>query len=279
MESTRKHWLALLAGLWMMSPAQANDETQAEAAAHAAANAALTLDGLEAEAAPPAGAAASAATSPGETQSPAAPDTAESLYPAAPAGEQDAQPAASAPRRLIPRGAPARPEAAAESAGADAPAVASHLPAAAPWYRGPYAALGAVLALIAVLTVLARRYVPSARPVAGGVLRVVGRVPVGAKQSAALLQVGRRLVLVGIGPEGLRTLSEITDAEETALILGKTASPPQERFDNLLAEELDEYDASAEDAPAPAEPAREALSATRGQLDSLRSRIRALQSA
>ncbi|HRX86055.1 MAG TPA: flagellar biosynthetic protein FliO, partial [Phycisphaerae bacterium] len=111
-------------------------------------------------------------------------------------------------------------------------------------------------------------------------LRVVGRVPVGAKQSAALLQVGRRVVLVGIGPDGLRTLTEITDAQEVALLLGKSSSAaPAENFDHLLAEELEAYDATEEDAETPQEAARESLQATRGQLESLRSRIRALQSA
>jgi len=295
------HWLMIVAGLWMMSPAQAEEPSgagHAAASTHAtAANAALTLDDATSATEPPADpagqnaaqeqpSAADPAVEPaaGQSQRKSTPvDAAEgSLYPPASAGEKDAQPVAHAPRRIIPRGAHARPEAEPDAAPVEeeSTTIGRTLTPAVPWYRGPYAALAGVLVIIAVLTVLARRFVPTVRPMGGGALRVVGRVPVGAKQSAALLQVGRRVVLVGIGPDGLRTLTEITDAQEVALLLGKSSSAaPAENFDHLLAEELEAYDATEEDAETPQEAARESLQATRGQLESLRSRIRALQSA
>jgi len=146
------------------------------------------------------------------------------------------------------------------------------------WYRSPYVALGAVLALIMGLVWLARRYVPSARPLAPDVLNVVGRTAVSAKQFAVLLQVGRRLVLVGVTPDSMRALAQIAEPEEVAGVLASVGRGGV-AFDDALAKEVAEYDGI--DDPEAGEPQAEdeVLQATRGQLQSLLSKLRDMQAA
>jgi len=73
------------------------------------------------------------------------------------------------------------------------------------------------LALVLALIVLAARLFQS-RSSSGnlprGVVEVVGRCPLDAKQSLYVVRWGGRLLLIGGGPNGARTLSELSDAEE-----------------------------------------------------------------
>jgi flagellar protein FliO/FliZ len=296
------HWLTMAAGLWMATAAHANEYSQLPAdvspaaQAHTAtANAALALD----EAVGAGDDASAQSPGPVERDDAAQCSAIDDIHAGLPLGhtERPAQanaehgptlpqdaPANAAPvvaeqRHEIPRSARAR----AEQSAAAAPSRIERTSAIVPWYRSPYAALAGVLAIIVMLTVLARRFVPSARPIAGDVLRVVGRAPIGAKQSAVLLHVGQRLVLVGVGPDSLRTLSEITEPEEVSLLLGKVGGSSQaaQAFDTMLAEELHEYESDASSSPRDADEdvMRDSLRLTRGQLESLRTRIRSLQSA
>ena len=52
-----------------------------------------------------------------------------------------------------------------------------------------------------------------------GVLKLVARANLSPKHQMFLVRMGNRLVLVGAGPQGLTTLSEITDAEEATKLL------------------------------------------------------------
>jgi flagellar biogenesis protein FliO len=181
---------------------------------------------------------------------------------------------------------PRRERAVAQSAPAVVPRSAGDdsLRAGAGWYRHPLVGLAAVLGVIVALTMLARRYLPSARPIAPEALHVVGRAPISPKQSAVLLHVGNRLVLVGVGAEGMRTLAEITDPAEVSQLLGQTVGRNQKTeagFEQLLADQLDEFEeAPANDADDDEFAAMGAtLQVTRDELASLRTRIRALQSA
>jgi len=304
------HWMAIAVGLWMTFPAQA--ETKKSPSPVATANGALALEPIANAAAPVQPAAeetaesalpeewfASEAPEPpveavvepeaqvesapvsapidaGEAASP--PGSAQTMKASAAAGAETVQ----APQRTIPRAGRVSSERSAERPAAGAGQMRGAA-ASAPWYRTPHAALGGVLGLIVVVTILARRFLPAARPVSPEVLRVVGRASIAPKQSAVLVHVGRRLVLVGVGPEAMRTLAEITDAQEVAYLLGKAGTArPDRAFDALLADELANYksEESAAEEDAPAETAmRDSLRATRGQLESLRTRIRAMQSA
>lgn len=78
-------------------------------------------------------------------------------------------------------------------------------------------ALAVVAALIFGLRFLLRRF-GTGRHGRGtsAPISVLGRTCVSARQQVLLIRVGRRLVLVGSGPEGMTPLTEIRDADEVA---------------------------------------------------------------
>lgn len=71
-----------------------------------------------------------------------------------------------------------------------------------------------------------------------GVLTVLGRYPLGRRQSLVLLKVDRRVLLLALGEAGAHTLTEITDAEDVASILVATrddeGSSMSRRFHSML---------------------------------------------
>jgi flagellar biogenesis protein FliO len=152
-----------------------------------------------------------------------------------------------------------------------------------PWYRGPFVALAAVLALIAGAWKVFKRYVPAARPVAPEALRVIGRTPISAKQSAVLLHVGKRVILVGVTPDSMRTLAEFTEDEEVAMLMGKAASatsPAQHEFRDALAQEFEKYeDEAVDEEPVSPVAVDHAMRDTQGQLQGLLNKLRAMQTA
>lgn len=87
------------------------------------------------------------------------------------------------------------------------------------WLR-TLAALAIVVVLIFAVRWVLRRLAPGARarrlPEA---VEVLARTSVSARQQLLLVRLGRRLVLVGCGPEGMSTLSEVTDADEVSALL------------------------------------------------------------
>src|SRR5688500_14932836 len=84
-----------------------------------------------------------------------------------------------------------------------------------------FVALVAVLALILLLRWALRRFVPAALARNSRGIRVVGRTYLGPKQQILVLQVGRRLLVVGDSGQQLNTLCEITDQDEAAALLGQ----------------------------------------------------------
>ncbi len=87
--------------------------------------------------------------------------------------------------------------------------------------------LALVLLIIGGLTLVARRFVPREwRIRAGnrGVIEVLARQQISPKQSIILVKVGRRAVLVGSAPDRLTCLDTITDADEVALLVGRSGS-------------------------------------------------------
>ncbi len=74
-------------------------------------------------------------------------------------------------------------------------------------------AIALVLAIVGVLAAVVRRFVP--RPTTSTV-QVVSRTNLSPKHSVYLLQVGRRVLLVGTGPQGPPSLiSELDEIPET----------------------------------------------------------------
>jgi len=106
--------------------------------------------------------------------------------------------------------------------------------------RTGWGALGVVLGIIALVYWGVRRWLPTARIGDQGAIRVVGRTAVSPKHQVALLQVGRRFVLVGVSPDRLTALGEVRDPEESAELaawagLGRPSSAFNEELINEAA--------------------------------------------
>jgi hypothetical protein len=82
-----------------------------------------------------------------------------------------------------------------------------------PWFWGT-AGIALVLALCGGLVAGARRFLPQA---GGGGVQIVSRVSLSPKHAVYVLRIGRRMLLVGSGPQGPPALiSELDDASHTA---------------------------------------------------------------
>ena len=86
-------------------------------------------------------------------------------------------------------------------------------------------ALAVVVGLIFVTRWLLKRAGAAAGITAGGrAVEVLARSPLSSRHQMYLVRMGRRLLLVGSGPEGLRTLSEVTDQQEVQDLLKAVAA-------------------------------------------------------
>jgi flagellar biogenesis protein FliO len=149
-----------------------------------------------------------------------------------------------------------------------------------PWYRTGLGALGIVLALIAVAVYAVRRWVPAARITDGGALRVIARAGLSPKHGLALIQVGRRLVLIGISGDRMTGLSEVTDPDEVAELLAQPAAggrrQSSELFGDLLRQEARSYVRPGRSQPKDADPQETSVARTQKSLTDLLSRLRSV---
>lgn len=149
------------------------------------------------------------------------------------------------------------------------------------WYSRGFVPLGVVLALMGSAYYLVRRFMPSRRLSDDSLLRVVGRTNITPKHSIALIQLSRRFVLVGLSGDRIEALSDIVDPSEvadlTARIAGQHAATST-RFEELLVSESEEYTGPLEEDSPRAHRLRERVGDASGQLSSLLSRLRTLQS-
>lgn len=83
------------------------------------------------------------------------------------------------------------------------------------------AALALVLALVLALYWLARRFLPgqAARGSAGG-LKILGRLALGPRKGLVLVQVGARVLVLGVSEQGVNSLANIDDPQEVARLSG-----------------------------------------------------------
>jgi len=101
------------------------------------------------------------------------------------------------------------------------------------WWR-TLLALGIVVGLVFAARWGLRKLTGAAGGAAGGeAMRIVARTNVSGRQQILLVHCGRRLLVVGAGPEGMNTLSEITDEEEVRRMLAE--AKPGKAFGDLLA--------------------------------------------
>ena len=85
--------------------------------------------------------------------------------------------------------------------------------------------LFSVLALIGVAAFVVKRFMPAKTLLTGAsVLDVVARLSLSPKQTLILVKMGRRLVLLGTTSDGITPLSEVTDPDQVAFLLGQAAS-------------------------------------------------------
>lgn len=137
-----------------------------------------------------------------------------------------------------------------------------------PSYLTGLGALAIVLVLIAVVAWAVKRWMPVGRGGGSGVLRIVGRASLSTKHTIALVQLGRRFVMVGVAGDRVAALCEVSDPDEVAELVaridtsGKHAVPG---FDHLLYREADCYrEAAREDAGGERMSARENVQDARG---------------
>jgi len=98
---------------------------------------------------------------------------------------------------------------------ADKKAGASRLPSPSAAIVTVLLATAGVVGLFLALAWFVRRGSPMGRSVLSNeVVCVLGRAPLAGKQLMYLVRIGARLLLVSSGPDGVATLTEITDAEE-----------------------------------------------------------------
>lgn len=91
--------------------------------------------------------------------------------------------------------------------------------------------LGVIVACLAAV----RKWLPQATRISGGsAVNILARQYVSSKQSLCLVKVGKRVVLVGITPEAMTTLTEIDDPEEIASLAASLQRGRQDAFSSAL---------------------------------------------
>ena len=114
----------------------------------------------------------------------------------------------------------------------------------APWYRSVLGSLAIVLLAMGAVYWFLKRWLPGTRLSESQVLRVVARTTLSPKHGVALVQLGRRFVMVGTSPDSVTVLSEITDPEEVADLAARTGLGSARRgtgFEDLLSKEATGY--------------------------------------
>ena len=98
-------------------------------------------------------------------------------------------------------------------------------------------ALAVVVALVFALRWAVRRFGRPFGPAGGpGPVRVLARAGVSPRQELLLVRMGRRILLIGAGADGLTALAEATDPEEIAELeqsVNRQATPDRARRENV----------------------------------------------
>lgn len=96
--------------------------------------------------------------------------------------------------------------------------------------------LAIVLAVIVVLVIVLRKYLPGVSRLNGnGAINVLASHHLSNKQSLRLIRIGRRIVLVGVTPDRITSVAEITDVEEVAEVVATVEKNRPESFTSTLA--------------------------------------------
>lgn len=148
------------------------------------------------------------------------------------------------------------------------------------WMLDTLGALGVVVAL-ALLTRWVLSRLSGRVAVSGGpsVVEVLSRTAIAPRNHVILLKVGQRVIVASDSPAGMRTLAEIDDPEEVALLLAETAARTTQGvrggFRQLMGKLNRDYDAAERHAAEGGDDAEHFVDRARDRLSALRSRIQA----
>jgi len=146
-------------------------------------------------------------------------------------------------------------------------------------------ALGTVLALIVVMRFLLKRFFPHVTtPKTINAMRVLSRLPINPKQQLLLIQVGKRMVVVGNSGTQLSQIAEISDPDEVAQLLGTLSeehrAPEIKSFVNLFGKARQDFDddevSTGEKNSLVSDDSPEEIEATKTELHGLISKVRDL---
>ena len=98
-----------------------------------------------------------------------------------------------------------------------------------------------VLAIIAGAAWLVRRMVPSLRAGESAGLHVFARTAISQRQTLVLVQVGRRVLVLGISPNRVDRLAEIDEPCEVAELAAGAGGKLGPRFENMLEERVGDF--------------------------------------
>jgi flagellar biogenesis protein FliO len=141
--------------------------------------------------------------------------------------------------------------------------------------------LAGVLALIVILFIAARRFLPRGAFAqragsGGGAIQVLARTAISPKQRILLLQVGRRILVVADGGPSLNTLAEITDATEAAALIAQLQSEKLSgAFTTALGGAMEKFRTAQPQSPPSREP-QPNLDAMREEIEGLAKRVRGM---
>lgn len=136
--------------------------------------------------------------------------------------------------------------------------------------------IGFICSLFVGALYLVKKYLPGHRQLfSHPAMEVLGRTHLDQKRYASLLRVGKRIIVVGVSQDEMRTLSEITDDEEITMIMD-AARPKTEHgltiFQKLFQRQVVETETATSQALA-REQAREVEEQSAG----LRARVQAIR--
>jgi flagellar biogenesis protein FliO len=147
-------------------------------------------------------------------------------------------------------------------------------------------ALAVVLVLIFFVRAVGQKFFPNiTMSRASSAVRVLSRNPVAHKQQVVLVQVGRRILVLGDNGSQMNALSEITDPDEVAQLIGQI-SGTKERFTSEFNKAQDEFeqadgpmeqsDVLSDDIEHSEDALPEGMTAAHGEINGLMEKVRGL---
>lgn len=111
---------------------------------------------------------------------------------------------------------------------------------------------------------------------ADGPIRILARHYLSNKQSLCLVRIGQRLVLIGVTPEHISAVAEVSDPDEAALLTGQAQRGSTGSFTQALSRFATGYSQAEDDASEPpcATPSAARLQSAGEGLRSLTDRVR-----